>query len=119
MGDIFAHSQSRRRCAPLAVLALAGILFIVLGGRRYLSFAALAEHREVLCTLARQGGALAALGFIAAYAGLTALSVPGAAVMTLAGGFLFGPWLGPLYSLVGAPLGAGGGLLPPRAGAVR
>ena len=32
MVDISAHNQSLRRCAPLAVLALAGILFIVLGG---------------------------------------------------------------------------------------
>src|ERR1700722_19502043 len=116
MADISAHSLSLRRCAPLAVLVLAGVLFIVLGGRRYLSFAALAEHREILCTLARQGGALAALGFIVAYAGLTALSVPGAAVMTLAGGFLFGPWLGTLYSLVGATLGAVGVFLAARAG---
>ena len=76
------------------------------GGRQYLTFAQLAEHRAVLCEFAARDGALAAIGFIVVYAGLTALSVPGAMLMTLAGGFLFGPWLGASYALVGATLGA-------------
>ena len=56
------------------------------------------------------------MGFTLAYAGLTALSVPGAMLMTLAAGFLFGPWLGALYALVGATLGASAVFLAARAG---
>ena len=59
---------------------------------------------------------MAAVGFTVAYAGLTALSVPGAMLMTLASGFLFGPWLGAVAALIGATLGAGAVFLAARAG---
>ena len=74
---------------------------MVLGGHRYLTFAALAENREWLVgTVARSGRG--ALVFILAYAGLVALSFPGAELLTIAGGFLFGPWLGTAYAVIGA-----------------
>ncbi len=116
MADIPAHSPSLRRCVPLAALGLAGVLFIVLGGRRYLTFAALSENRDFLVTLVANGGVLAAAGFVMIYAVLTALSVPGAMLLTLAAGFLFGPWLGTLYALVGATLGASVVFLAARSG---
>lgn len=52
-------------------------------------------------------GALGPLSYMALYAAATILFVPGA-VLTLAGGVLFGPVLGALYSLSGATLGATG-----------
>ncbi|HVH80525.1 MAG TPA: TVP38/TMEM64 family protein, partial [Stellaceae bacterium] len=76
----------------------------------------LAEHRSFLCALAAQGGLLAAIGFMVGYAGLTALSLPGAMLMTLTSGFLFGPWLGAAYALVGATLGASAVFLAARCG---
>jgi uncharacterized membrane protein YdjX (TVP38/TMEM64 family) len=51
-----------------------------------------------------------------AYAALVALSVPGAAVLTIAGGFLFGTWVGGLSAVVGATLGATAVFLAVRAG---
>ena len=51
-----------------------------------------------------------------AYTILVALSVPGGAVLTIAGGFLFGPWLGTICAVVGATLGATGIFLAARAG---
>ena len=53
-----------------------------------------------------RSGAKGALAFILAYAGFVALSVPGAALLTITGGFLFGPWLGTTYAVIGATLGA-------------
>lgn len=106
MSNSPAHSPSLRRCVPLAALGLAGVLFIVFGGRRYLSFAALSDNRDFLVALVATGGILAAAGFVFIYAALTALSVPGAMLLTLTAGFLFGPWLGAIYALVGATLGA-------------
>lgn len=50
-------------------------------------------------------GAAAPLAFIAVYALATVLFLPGA-VLTLAGGALFGPVWGTLYNLTGATLGA-------------
>lgn len=46
------------------------------------------------------------LFFIAAYIIVTALSIPGATILTLAGGFLYGPLLTTLYVNLGATTGA-------------
>lgn len=105
-----------RRFVPLALLALGAALFFVLGGHRYVSFAALAEHREWLVELVARAGAVAALAFILAYAGLVAMSFPGAALLTITSGFLFGPWLGTAYAVIGATLGATIVFLAARAG---
>jgi uncharacterized membrane protein YdjX (TVP38/TMEM64 family) len=107
---------SVRRMVPLGLLAAAWIAFMLAGGYRYLTLAALAENRDWLCSLVRQWGLLAGLGYIAIYGVLVALSVPGAAVLTIAGGFLFGTWLGTLCAVVGATLGATGIFLATRAG---
>ena len=107
---------SARRLLPLGLLVAAGLAFVAIGGGRYLSFAALAENRDWLCGLVQSWGVVAGLLYIAVYAGLVALSVPGAAVLTIAGGFLFGPWIGTLCAVVGATLGATGIFLATRAG---
>jgi len=107
---------SARRLVPLALLVAAGIAFLAAGGHRYLTFAALAENRDWLCSLVQRWGLVAAFLYIAVYAGLVALSVPGAAVLTIAGGFLFGTWLGTLCAVGGATLGATGIFLATRAG---
>ncbi|HET8700403.1 MAG TPA: TVP38/TMEM64 family protein [Nitrococcus sp.] len=43
--------------------------------------------------------------FILVYGAITILCLPGA-IMTIAGGVLFGPWWGAIYNLLGATLGA-------------
>jgi uncharacterized membrane protein YdjX (TVP38/TMEM64 family) len=116
MSDSSPRGASFWRLVPLVVLLLAATIFVLSGGRRYLTFAALAEHRAELSALVAQSGAITAIGFTLAYAGLTALSVPGAMLMTLASGFLFGPWLGALCALIGATLGACVVFLAARAG---
>jgi uncharacterized membrane protein YdjX (TVP38/TMEM64 family) len=107
---------STRRLVPLGLLAAAGIAFVAGGGCRYLTFAAIADNREWLCGLVARWGFIAALLYIAAYAVLVALSVPGGVVLTIAGGFLFGTWFGGLCAVVGATLGATGVFLAARAG---
>jgi uncharacterized membrane protein YdjX (TVP38/TMEM64 family) len=104
------------RFVPLGLLVLAGALFVAVGGHRYVTFAALAENREWLVVAVARAGAMAALAFILTYAGLVALSVPGAALLTIAGGFLFGPWLGAAYAVTGATMGATVVFLAARAG---
>jgi uncharacterized membrane protein YdjX (TVP38/TMEM64 family) len=109
-------SPSFRRLIPLVLLFATAAAFLLAGGRHYLTFASLTQNREFLNELVTRGGALAVIGFILCYAGLTALSVPGAMLMTLASGFLFGPWLGALYALIGATAGASAVFLAARAG---
>ena len=86
------------------------------GGYRYLTFSSLAQNRDWLHGLVQRWGILAAIVYITVYAMLVALSVPGGAVLTMAGGFLFGPWLGTLCAVLGATLGATGIFLAARAG---
>ena len=103
------HSASRpklSRFVPLGVLILAAVLFVALGGLRYRSLSALAENSEWLREFVAQGGIAAGLAFVLAYAGLVALSLPAAAFLSITSGFLFGCWLGAIYAVLGATIGA-------------
>src|SRR5271166_2987090 len=89
------HSAaSLRRLAPFAILIAVGIGFVALGGQRYLNFATFAENRAWLCGLVARWRGGAAILYVLLYAAAIALSIPGAALLTIAGGFLFGTWLG-------------------------
>jgi uncharacterized membrane protein YdjX (TVP38/TMEM64 family) len=90
---------------------VAGFIALLLAGRllgldRYLSIDALAEHRAVLLGLVAENLLAAAVAYVAGYALVVALSVPGAAVLSVSGGFLFGTWLGTGLSVTGATIGA-------------
>jgi uncharacterized membrane protein YdjX (TVP38/TMEM64 family) len=110
------RNNSIRRLVPLGLLVAAWIAFMLAGGYRYVSLSALAEHREWLSSLVQRWGTFAALCYIAVYGCLVALAVPGGAVLTMAGGFLFGTWIGALCAIIGATLGATGNFLAARAG---
>ena len=95
-----------KRLLPLAVLALligAAFAFRI---DRYLTLDALRDNRAALLAFVEANGLLAACAFVLAYAAVVALSIPGAAIMTLAGGFLFGVALGASLTVTGATLGA-------------
>lgn len=62
------------------------------------------EVQQIQQTVATLG-IWAPVGFIALYALATVLFIPGS-LMTLAGGFIFGPWYGTVYNLTGAVIGA-------------
>lgn len=88
----------------LVILAVAIVGGVML--RDQLSFDQLAEHRAQLIALRDAHYGLTVIGFIAAYLGIVAFSLPGATVATLTGGFLFGLFPGVFYNLAGATLGA-------------
>jgi uncharacterized membrane protein YdjX (TVP38/TMEM64 family) len=95
-----------RRWLPLAALGAAVTLFFALGFGRYLSFEALAEHRAALSLWVARLGPAAPLAYVVLYGAITALSVPGAALLSVTGGFLFGTVLGGIAALLGASIGA-------------
>lgn len=88
-----------RRWGPLVLLAALATLAYGLGLHRYLTFQAIAENREALKDFVAAHWIGAAAIYAAVYVAAVALSLPGAALLTVLGGFLFG-WLG------GAPLAA-------------
>lgn len=94
-----------RRILPLiTILVVAGIGFFTLGD--YLSFDTLRDNREALLAWRDANFALAVLGFMAAYVAIVAFSLPGAAVASLTGGFLFGVYTGSLVNVGSATIGA-------------
>jgi uncharacterized membrane protein YdjX (TVP38/TMEM64 family) len=103
-----------RRLAPLALLVGILVLFFVLRLDRYVSFAALREHRAALGQFVAGHGGLAGLLYVGLYTVAIAASLPGGAVLSVAGGFLFGTAAGVAYVLVGATLGATGLFLAAR-----
>lgn len=95
-----------RRFLPLALLAAGFVLFFALGLGHALSLEALKTHRAALQGWVGVHPVLAALIFGGLYVVIVAFSIPGAAVMTLAGGFLFGTWKGGAIVAVAATIGA-------------
>jgi len=95
-----------RRLWPLALFAAAAASFYALGLHRWLSFESLATHRAAVTGFVSGSPVLAAILFVGAYVLVVAFSLPGGAVMTVTGGFLFGPWLGAALAVAGATLGA-------------
>jgi uncharacterized membrane protein YdjX (TVP38/TMEM64 family) len=95
-----------RRWLPVAMLGAAVALFFALGLGRYLTFEALAANRAALSAWVARLGPAAPVVYSLLYGAITALSVPGAALLTMTGGFLFGTVPGALAALVGATSGA-------------
>lgn len=91
--------------AVLGLLALL-VLLRLSGLGALLSLETLARHRDSLAALVASHTVLAATAYVAAYVTVVALSLPGATVMTLAGGFLFGAVTGTALTVVAATLGA-------------
>lgn len=96
----------RHRGWLLIFLGLLIGLFFVLDFERFFTLQMLAEQREIL-QQAYQDDPLAMISmFSVIYIVMAALSFPGAAVMSLAGGALFGLWIGVPVVLISATIGA-------------
>ena len=95
-----------KRLWPVLLLAAAFGLVFAMGWQRYLTLAELAARRDALRAAIADHPLLSLLAYIAIYAGTVALSLPGGAVLTLAGGFLFGWLLGGVAAIIAATIGA-------------
>ncbi len=98
--------MTRTRALLLVLLAIALLVILALDPARYLNLATLKAHQAMLSDyVAAHRGAAMAWGFVI-YAGVTALSVPGAAIMTLAAGAVFGLVWGTLLVSFASSVGA-------------
>ena len=89
----------------ILLVVLAGLFFAFDLGR-FLSFESLKSSRDEL-QQTYQARPLQTIGLYAAiYVVITSLSLPGATVMTLAGGAIFGLWVGVPAAVVSASIGA-------------
>lgn len=94
------------RLLPLALLALVFGAVFAFDLDRFLGFDALRDNRVWLMAFVGDNGLIAVLTFVTVYALATAVSLPGAAVLTIAGGFLFGTVFGTTLTVIAATLGA-------------
>ena len=94
------------RFAPAVLLAAGLAAAIGSGVLRHLSIEDLRASRYTLhgFVAAHPVGSVAL--YYAVYVGVVCLSIPGSLIMTLSGGFLFGPWIGGLAADVGCSSGA-------------
>jgi uncharacterized membrane protein YdjX (TVP38/TMEM64 family) len=99
-------AASLRRYWPLAALVLATALIVATGAHRYLSLDTLISHRHRLQAGVAEHGALALAAYALVYVGVVALSIPGAAVLTILGGFLFGWFIGGAVAVLAATAGS-------------
>ncbi len=106
MADAQADRPQWLRYLPLLVVA--GVLALILakGWHKLLTLENVFAFRDRFQGFLTGNLVLALLGYIAAYAGAVALSVPGGAILTLSGGLMFGWLLGGAAAVTGATLGA-------------
>ncbi|MBX9657503.1 MAG: TVP38/TMEM64 family protein [Nitrospiraceae bacterium] len=89
-----------------AVIGLAVGVFFWFDLDAYLTLETVKANRDRLLTFADEHRAAAAASFIAVYSLVTGLSLPGATILTLVGGFLFGSVTGTFFVNLGATSGA-------------
>jgi uncharacterized membrane protein YdjX (TVP38/TMEM64 family) len=95
-----------RRAWPVAALLLAFAVVYASGLHNYLTLASVAEHRDGLKAFVAEHLVLAVALYAAIYVGAVALSLPGAAFLTIIGGFLFGWMVSAPVSILAATFGA-------------
>lgn len=95
-----------KRYILLGIYVTLIILFFAFDLHHVISFQTLKTYRADLVNFVAEYGIYAALMYMAIYATVIALSVPGGAVMTITGGFLFGALWGTIYTVTAATIGA-------------
>lgn len=103
-----------KRLLLLAALAAIIVAFVVFDLGRFLTLDALQGRRAELMALRDARPVFTTAMFFAIYVLATAASLPGAAVLTLAAGAIFGLWWGTLIVSVASTVGATGAFLTAR-----
>jgi uncharacterized membrane protein YdjX (TVP38/TMEM64 family) len=95
-----------RRWLPLALLVVAAGIVFAMGWHQYLTFKAIGLNYQVLRAFIAANLATAIVLYFAVYVIVVALSLPGALVLTLAGGLLLGWKIAAPATVVAATAGA-------------
>lgn len=104
----------KRHLPLVTILIVAVIGFFTL--RDHLTFDTLRDNREALLAFRNSHFAALTAAFVAVYIGIVAFSLPGAAVASVTGGFLFGLTFGTAVNVIAATIGATAIFLAARAG---
>jgi len=97
---------NRKKLLVFALGALLVGLFFAFDLGRFLTLEALKANRQALLDYYATHRLLTVAGFMALYIVQTALSLPGAAILSLAAGAVFGSIMGTIYANIAATIGA-------------
>ncbi len=98
--------MNKKKLLIAAVVAGLIALFFAFDLGRFLTLESLKTNRDALTTFYQENRFVMAGAFIAIYIIQSALSLPGAAILSLAAGAIFGAVMGTLYVNIGATIGA-------------
>jgi len=98
--------MNKQKLVIAASVVILIALFFVFDLGKYLTLESLKANRDALTTFYQKNRIVMAAAFITVYIIQTALSLPGAAVLSLAAGAVFGAVMGTLYVNIGATVGA-------------
>lgn len=98
--------MNKQKLVIAASVVMLIALFFVFDLGKYLTLESLKANRDALTTFYQKNRIVMAAAFITVYIIQTALSLPGAAVLSLAAGAVFGAVMGTLYVNIGATVGA-------------
>jgi uncharacterized membrane protein YdjX (TVP38/TMEM64 family) len=99
------HPLRTRRLWPLAIVVAGLILVFVLGLNREISLESLVRHHAAIERIVAEHSGRAFAAYVLLYITVVAFSVPGALVLTVTGGAVFGTLLGALGAMIGATVG--------------
>jgi uncharacterized membrane protein YdjX (TVP38/TMEM64 family) len=94
------------RFAPAVVVVAVLVALVWSGALKHLSLSELRASRGVLEAHVHAHPLLSLLAYLGVYVVAITLSLPAALILTLSGGFLFGPWLGGVAAALGSSAGA-------------
>lgn len=99
------ETVSPYRHIPLVAICVVAVVgFFLL--RDYLTFETLHDNRETLLAFRESHYGVMVAVFVVVYFIIVAFSLPGAAVASVTGGFLFGLWVGTALNVIAATSGA-------------
>lgn len=99
-------AEQLRRWLPLALMIGAGAAVYFTGVYRYVSFDELRSRHAELKGFVDDNFVLGLVIYMAVFLAATFVAVPGAMVLQLIAGFLFGPWIGGIATAISATFGS-------------
>lgn len=98
--------QSWLKIGIVIVIAALAALFFATGAQDYLTLESLKGQKDTFISFYSENTGLTIIVYTLAYIAVTGLSLPGAAIMTLAGGAIFGVFLGTVIVSFSSSIGA-------------
>lgn len=94
------------RLWPVAALVAVTLTLLAAGAGDWLSISTVIQRHGELAALVARNALVAAIGYLLLYTVAVALSFPGASILTILGGYLFGAVAGMALTVVAATVGA-------------